>query len=284
MSSNGALIFAHNNANMDYVKLAVYAAERVKRFLNIPVSIATDSRAWLLKAYPDHPFDQIIDVAIESTVSQQKKFHDGTMAFTLGEWKNLSRFRAYDITPYDRTLVIDSDYILNSDILKIAFERDTPFQIYKNSFDLAGWRDTRLFERINQYSIPFYWATVFVFDKNAITQAFFDLVLYIKQNWLYFRVLYGIEPTNFRNDFAFSIAIHLMNGKMDGDFATQLPGTMTYILDRDICLDIKDTTLKFLIEKKDHLGEYLAAKTTGIDVHVMNKASLTRIIDGGYGV
>ena len=283
MSSNGALIFAHNNASMDYVKLAVYAAERVKRFLDIPVSIATDSKAWLLKTYPDHLFDQIIDILPEAG-SQQKKFHDGTIAFTLAEWKNLSRFRAYDITPYDRTLVLDSDYILNSSILKIAFERDTPFQIYKKSFDLAGWRDTKSFQRINQYSIPFYWATVFVFDKNTITQAFFDLVLYIKQNWLYFRVLYAIEPTNFRNDFAFSIAIHLMNGKINGDFATELPGVMTYILDRDICLDIKDASLKFLVEKENHLGEYLAAKIKNVDVHVMNKASLSRIIDGGLGV
>jgi hypothetical protein len=282
--SKGALIFAHNNANMDYVKLAVFAAERIKKFLNVPVSIATDSKSWLLKTYPDHPFDQIIDIAVETSMSQQKKFHDGTMAFTLGEWKNLSRFRAYDVTPYDRTLVLDSDYIINSSILKIAFEKDAPFQIYKKSFDLAGWRDTKQFERINQYSVPFYWATVFAFDKTPVTQAFFDLVLYIKSNWLYFRTLYSIESTTFRNDYSFSIAIHLMNGKISGDFATELPGTMTYILDRDICLDIKDTTLKFLIEKKDHLGEYLAAKTSGIDVHVMNKASLSRIIDGGYGV
>jgi len=284
LSSKGALIFAHNNATMDYVKLAIFAAERVKRFLKVPVSIATDSKAYLLKTFPDHPFDQIIDITPETSTSQQKKFHDGTMAFTLGEWKNLSRFRAYDITPYDRTLVLDSDYIINSSVLQSAFEKDTPFQIYKKSFDLSGWRDTAQFQRINQYSIPFYWATVFVFDKNTITQAFFDLVLYIKSNWLYFRVLYGIEPTNFRNDFAFSIAIHLMNGKMSGDFAIELPGTMTYILDRDICLKIEDTAIQFLIEKKDHLGEYLAAKTQGIDVHIMNKASLSRIIDGGYGV
>ena len=283
MSSKGALIFAHNNANVDYVKLAIFAAERIKKFLNIPVSIATDSKSYLLKQFPDHPFDQIIDVAVEPT-SQHKKFHDGALAFTLGEWKNLSRFRAYDITPYDRTLVIDSDYIISSDILKSAFEKDAPFQLYKKSFDLAGWRDTKSFERINQYSIPFYWATVFVFDKNTITQAFFDLVLYIKQNWLYFRILYSIEPTNFRNDFAFSIAIHLMNGKRDGDFATELPGTMTYILDKDICIDIKDTKFQFLIQKQDHIGEYLAAKTEGIDIHVMNKSSLARIIDGGQGV
>jgi hypothetical protein len=283
LSSNGALIFAHNNPGVDYVKLAVYAANRVKQFLDVPVSIATDSKDWLLSMYPDHPFEHIIEVENEKT-SNHKIFYDGTLDFKPLEWKNLTRFRAYDITPYDKTLVLDSDYILNSSILKLAFDKDTPFQIYRNSMDLAGWRDDSSFIRLNSYSIPFYWATVFVFEKSTITQAFFDLVLYVKSNWLYFRMLYGIEPIAFRNDYAFSIAIHLMNAKIEGGFAVDLPGTMTYILDKDILLEHKDTAMKFLVEKKDHKGEYLAAKTKDIDVHVMNKASLTRIIDGGYGV
>lgn len=280
--SNGALIFAHNNASVDYVKLAVYAAIRVKQFLNIPVSIATDSKDWLLKLFPDHPFDHIIDITTEST--NHKLFYDGSLEFKSLEWKNLSRFRAFDITPYDKTLVLDSDYILNSSILKNCFLRDTPFQIYRHSMDLSGWRDTSSYERLNSYSIPFYWATVFVFEKSAITQAFFDLVYYIKSNWLYFRMLYGIEPTTFRNDYAFSIAIHLMNAKLEGGFASELPGTMTYISDRDILLEHKDSSMKFLVEKEGYKGEYLAAKTVGIDIHVMNKASLTRVIDGGLGV
>jgi hypothetical protein len=75
-----------------------------------------------------------------------------------------------------------------------------------------------------------------------------------------------------------------MNGKTNGEFATELPGTMSYIQDRDILASIEDTKLKMLVEKKDHLGEYLAVKTTGLDVHVMNKMSLTRVIDGGLGV
>jgi hypothetical protein len=55
---------------------------------------------------------------------------------------------------------------------------------------------------------------------------------------------------------------------------------MTYIQDRDVLLNIVDDKMNFLVEKKDHLGEYIAAKTNGIDVHVMNKSSLIRVIDG----
>jgi hypothetical protein len=281
--TQGAVIFAQNNLTVDYIKLAIFAARRVVKHLDIPVSLITDSKEWVLKTYPDHPFDQIIEIPyVEST--QKKKFRDGSLSSKLLDWKNLSRNQVYDLTPYDTTLVLDSDYILNSSVLKIAFDRDYDLQIYRNSFDLALDRSTEEFERINQYSVPFYWATVFVFRKNTITQAFFDLVAYIRANWNYFKILYSIDSVVFRNDFAFSIAIHIMNGKTNGEFAVELPGTMTYISDRDLLVSAEDTKMQFLVEKKDHLGEYLAAKTVDIDVHVMNKLSLSRYIDGGSGV
>lgn len=75
-----------------------------------------------------------------------------------------------------------------------------------------------------------------------------------------------------------------MNGKTNGQFAVELPGKMVYAMDRDILVSIDGNKMKFLIEKKDFLGEYLAAKTTGLDVHVINKLSLSRYIDGGSGV
>ena len=101
---------------------------------------------------------------------------------------------------------------------------------------------------------------------------------------MYFRTLYSISSGTYRNDYAFSIAIHIMNGKTNGDFATELPGTMTYSTDTDLLVSIENNTLKFLIEKENYLGEYILAKTQGIDVHVMNKLSLCRCIDGGLGV
>jgi len=280
--TTGALIFAHNNSNVDYVKIANFAASRVKKFLDIPVSIVTDSPDWLTSTIPDHNFDKVIST--ELTEYNKKDFYDGSLTSKRLEWKNVTRNRAYELTPYDKTLVLDSDYIINSDILKIALKRDDVFQIYRDSFDISGWRDTTYFKRINPYSIPFYWATVFVFQKDPIVEAFFDLVTYIKSNWVYFRMLYSMGSTIFRNDFAFSIAIHIMNGKTNGEFATHLPGIMSYVQDRDLLISINDTDMQFLVEKQNYLGEYIAAKTSGIDVHVMNKMSLSRVIDGGAGV
>lgn len=278
--TTGALIFAQNNTGVDYIQLAVYAASRIKKYLNIPVALATDNIQWLETSYKNHEFDRVIELSRET--SNFKSFYDGAITSKYLEWKNVTRHRSYDITPYDTTLVIDSDYIINSDLLKSALDRDCNFQIYKNSIDLAGWRHQ--YKRINDYSIPFYWATVFVFKKNIVTQAFFDLVSYIKVNWSYFRSLYEINAPMFRNDYAFSIAIHIMNGKTNGDFAIELPGTMIYTLDRDVLVSTDDQKMKFLVEKENHLGEYILSKTTGLDVHVMNKLSLSRYITGGCGV
>jgi hypothetical protein len=280
----GAVIFAHNNKTIDYTKLAVFAAKRIKQHLDIPVSLIIDNRGWLLHAYPDHPFDKVIDSEVESMPSQTKTFFDGSLSREKLEWKNFSRSQIYNLTPYETTLVIDSDYVINSSILKSAFDIDCDLQLYHNTLDLALNRDPTAFKRINQYSIPFYWATVFVFKKNPIMECFFNLIEYIKSNWFYFKTLYSIEAPAYRNDIAFSIAIHIMNGKTNGEFALELPGKMIFAADKDILVSADANKMQFLVEKKDYLGEYTMVKTTGLDVHVMNKFSLSRYIDGGYGV
>ena len=279
----GAVIFAQNNSAIDYVKLAAFAASRVDKFLKIPVTLITDSKSWLLESQPNHVFDQVIEIE-SGTSFHTRRFNDGSLSSKILEWKNLSRSQIYDLTPYDKTLVIDSDYIINSRILAGALTQDSNLQIYKTSFDISSWRSTKDFARINAYSIPFYWATTFVFEKNPTMKTFFDLIEYIKLNWNYFRTLYSIESPTFRNDFAFSIAIHIMNGKTNGCFADELPGKMIYSTDRDILITLDNVDMKFLVEKQDYLGEYTVSKTSGVDVHVMNKQSLTRYIDGGYGV
>ena len=81
MKTVGAVIFAQNNSSIDYVKLAIFAATRIKTFLNIPVSIITDSADWMLTAYPKESaiFDQIIKIENTSTYNQ-KRFNDGTLS------------------------------------------------------------------------------------------------------------------------------------------------------------------------------------------------------------
>jgi hypothetical protein len=255
----------------------------LQKYLNIPVSIATNSKDWLLQSQPDHGFDQIIEIA-NLSIDNYRRFNDGSLASKITDWKNYDRSTVYDLSPYDTTLVIDSDYIINSDFLAPLLRKDDDLQIFKNSCDISGWRSIDEYTNINPYSVEFYWATVFIFKKNKLTETFFRLITYIKENWNYFVTLYNITSPIYRNDFAFSIAIHIMNGNMPGDFATRIPADICFITDRDILISIKNNTMQFLVEKQNYLGEYTAARTDGIDIHVMNKVSLNRFIDGGSGV
>jgi hypothetical protein len=210
---------------------------------------------------------------------QYRQYFDGAMTHKKLKFKNDIRVKSFELSPFDETLVIDCDYLINNNILKYCWEQPHDFLIHKKAVDLSGYRyDPRLIT-ISDKSIDFYWATVFFFRKNKNTEIFFNYLSHVQENWNYYRYIYQIEQGLYRNDFAFSIAIHAMNGYQDGTWAHDLPGKLYYTIDKDILLEHTDTEMKFLIEKEKYRGEYTVMKTKGINVHVMNKFSINRLLN-----
>lgn len=277
--SKGVLLFAQNNPDIDYVQMAIFAADRIKKFLNVSITLATDNRDYIERTYPEkiNVFEHIIDV--NSSYVQKKQFYDGSITNKVLPWKNFTRADAYDISPYDETLIMDVDYILNSDNLNQVWNLESDLAIYKTGYDLAQWRDTSSFEYFNQYTIPFYWATVFYFKKTSLAKSFFKIVQHIRYNWAYYRLLYAIGPSSYRNDYAFSIAIHMLNGSTSSRLISALPGKLYYTRDRDVLVSSKDSSMTILVEKQNHIGEYTLIKIDNLDIHVMNKYSLARCIN-----
>jgi hypothetical protein len=148
--------------------------------------------------------------------------------------------------------------------------------INSKHIDIAQDRDNSEFNRISDYTVDFYWATIFYFEKTDWTKTFFDLCQHIVDNYEYYRFIYQISYPVMRNDFVFSIAIHIMNGFNNKNVPQTLPAEMYYTLDRDELYEVKDDGLVFLIQKKNSLGEYTLAKTTTQNVHIMNKYSFGR--------
>ena len=276
--SKGVFLFAKNNGQLDYVKQAVFLAKRIKKYLNVPVSLATDSPVYLEETYGTDDFDKIIklDYTDERNL---RYFYDGAMSKKKGGFKNANRASAYELSPYDETLLLDTDYIISNNLLESVFESDADFMIYKKSSDISQARNEDEFQKIDDVSVDFYWATVVFFKKTETNKKFFDLVKHIEDEWHHYRRTYQVKSHLFRNDFAFSIAIHIMNGFQPGSFAKELPGTMFYTADLDILWQLDDDEMMFLVGKENYLGEYTTVRTKGLTVHVMNKFSLTRMID-----
>ena len=67
------------------------------------------------------------------------------------------------------------------------------------------------------------WATVIIFKKTDRAKSIFETVKYIKQHYQHFCDLYRIDFRNFRNDYAFSIAVNQVNGHIQQKF---LPGKL----------------------------------------------------------
>ena len=276
--SKGVFLIARNNGHIDYVKQAVFLAKRIKRYLDVPVSVATDSADYLTNTFGTDIFDKIITLDYTNNTNL-RYFFDGSLSKKTASFKNSNRASVYDMSPYDETLLMDTDYVVSNNLLKSCFNSNSDFMIYKKSDDIAKVRDESEFNSISDTGVDFYWATVVFFRKTETNTIFFNLVKHIEEEWNHYRRVYQITSGLFRNDFAFSMAIHIMNGFQSGNFAQELPGKMLYTTDKDILWQLDNDEMMFLVEKKDYLGEYTALKTTGQSIHVMNKFSLGRIID-----
>ena len=184
--SRGVLLFAFNTTQLDYVKIAELSARLINHTLQLPVTIISDND-------------------IKNTLINYKP-GQGTA------WRNGDRYRAYELSPYDETLLIDSDYLmLDSNLLKL-FEQDFDYRIMSGNYSQSGtWPD-----RMGPYGLPYLWATAVLFRKTDKTKMLFDLVGRIQRNYGYYLNLYHIKYGSFRNDYAFTIADNILNGYTQG--------------------------------------------------------------------
>lgn len=280
--NNGILLFAHNNAQIDYGNLAYIAARYAKKNLNVPISLVTDSGTvrWMIenKLSVNDTFNSIIltdDIPIDNF--HIRRFYDGSLSFKKSEFKNNYRAWAYEFSPYENTLVVDVDLLIVNNQLSSIWDSNVDFMINRLSHDLSPDRDNTEFQRVSDRSIDFFWATAFFFRKTEQNKTFFGLCQHIVENYTYYRFVYQINNPLLRNDYIFSIALHMMGGFSNKLYPPPLPINIYHCLDRDELYQVKNSkSFLFLIEKKDHLGEYVLAKTENLNVHIMNKFSINR--------
>ena len=277
--TKGVLLFASNNSSINYVKQAHYLAKRISKYMGLPTSIVTSTD--IESDYPEYvdAFDYILYSNIMHIDATRKRYADGSMYDTTMNFYNKNRARAYNLTPYDQTIVMDTDYIICNDKLNKCFVQQKDLLLYKDATHIGMHEYIPEFERVSDTSIDFYWATVFFFRKTKQTEAFFGLVKHIEENYMHYRNMYQFKTTVFRNDFAFSIAIHILNGYQSGNFAGTLPGKKFFAIDKDLAIDIVDDEIKMLVQKEKRLGEYTGVSLKGSNCHIMNKFSLERVID-----
>ena len=201
--TTGALIFAFNNEHIDYVAMANWSAANIHRHLEIPVCLVTDKQP-----SGGHNFDCVVLVD-HPTGSGTRHFAD------IGEpvtWHNTNRTDAYTLSPWDRTLVLDADYVVATDHLKTILQSNQDFLCYRWASDATNLQHFNDLNYFGHNRMPMWWATVMMFQRSATAELIFDSMNMIRDNWLHYRRLYNNLVSNYRNDHAVTIALNIVNG------------------------------------------------------------------------
>ena len=198
--TTGALIFAYNNEQTDYVAMAAWTAKNIRRHLGIPVALVTD-RPTELK------FEQVI--IQESTSDNGRWFGDYN---TNVKWHNTTRVNAYELTPWKQTLVLDADYVVASNQLTTVLESPQEFLAHRWAYDITGLNDFNGLNYFGSNRMPMWWATVMMFRRSDHAQLIFETMTMIRDNWTHYRNIYKNSSGTYRNDHALSIALGVVNG------------------------------------------------------------------------
>ena len=279
--SKGIIIFAQNNEYVDYAQQACACAGYARKNLSLVDEICLVTNTETLESKKDlinEYFDNII-VTDAFQPENVRLFKDTIDNTEYASFKNMSRSEVYALSPYDETLVIDSDYFIMNNVLDQVWGSDNDVMINCKYRDVSE-RHKEHIEYLDNFSIPMYWATVFYFKKSDFAENLFTLVSHIKHNYKYYYYLYNCSGNLYRNDFAFSMALHILNGSVAFDVPSLPIEYLNNSFDLDDIFRINShNDIIMYCADAERVAAHLLSRFTNTDLHVMNKKAIGRFID-----
>lgn len=261
--TTGALIFAFNNSDLDYVNMAIHCATRVRRHLDIPITLVTNQDV------VNSVFDRVL--VVEPNAPGTRFFSDLEKTVS---WYNANRTDAYVLSPYDNTLVLDADYVVCSNQLRTLFDLDQDFLCHRWAYDVTGQSDYRGLNWFGRHQMPMSWATVMYFKKSTFSRLVFDMMNMVKNNWNHYRLIYGTGRSSYRNDHALSIALNTVNGHQG--YHGAIPWQLANVDPAHGLTQISPDSFRIEFTTPDKKKKYIT--TNNIDLHVMGKQQLESLI------
>jgi len=281
-------MFAHNNSEIDYFRLAVVNALLIQKNTGIKnITVVTDP--FSLKHGESTLGKRLIKKAINNliVVEKDKNFKERNLRLYKDtshiakhlQFYNVNRCDAYDISPYEETVLVDVDYLILSNTLNQCWGHHNELMMNWKFQDIMYERKDPSLKRLYDMGITMYWATVVYFRKTEYCKSFFNIVKHVKNNPQFYKDLYKWQGTLYRNDYSFSIAAHMMSGFVDKGIP-QLPTTLYKSFDTDdIHSAVDKNTVIMYLEKPRSPGDFMLTKWQGIDLHIMNKWAINRVSD-----
>jgi hypothetical protein len=245
--SKGYVILAQNNSKDDYVSMASACAFSIKatqsRVNN--VTLITD----VVDAVPYHyreAFDQILPI---------EWFDDAYKS----EWKVENRWKLYHQTPYEETVILDSDMLFLSDVshwwdyMEKNFDLLITDKVFTYRNELI--KDSYYRKIFKDNNLPNCYSAFTYFKKTDLAKEFWSLIELIVKNWKEFFQVFLPEsrPKHLSIDVAFALAVKIM-GIEDQIFSSFDYPTFTHMKSRD------QGWREYSDNWMDHAGSYMNDK------------------------
>jgi hypothetical protein len=263
----GALLFAFNSPKYNYYEMAVATAKRINHFLGLPVTIVTDNDS--LPKKQSYIFDNVILADADKTNKRD-----------WGVWYNKGRYRAYQFSPYAETILLDTDYMVNSDKLLKTFDLPTDFCCHNKTSFLMNPDSEQ--EVLSAYSCETLWATVITFKKTKRAKQIFECLGMVQNNFDHYANIHGFISATFRNDYGLTLATRIVNGHTT-PFEDVIPWNLLHVgkntsvyKNNDDEFNTEYTVMFDNWNKGKIRKEYITIKD--MDFHMMNKENFMELI------
>ena len=286
LEPRGICFFAYNNDQLDYVKMALAAGKYAKQNLKLPVCLITDegSASWLEESQPKQLVSEVFDYIIitnDEMRSNHRRHFDSPWTEFKAQFNNSNKHKIYEYSPFEKTLLLDIDYIVKTDVLLKYFDSDYPVSMFDNATTIRNELPANEERFLYDAGIKMWWSTVVYFDRSDFSKMFFDTWAHVADNYDFYQYLYNFPNKLFRTDYCVSIAVHILSGMQDTqEYLGNFDNTaLVNVSQKDDIVETKNTNEWIIIaHDQKEVWKNILVNTHNQNIHVMNKRALGRVI------
>ena len=250
----GFLLYNIPSPTVDYSKIAAICVQHLKHYMpNIPIAVCGQ-----------HVVGCDVHIPIKNVADNKRAFvHKGN---TLNEiWYNLTRDRSLDVTPFERTVLLDSDYIVQSNQLQLLLECASPIMMYDRIFNIK--ENLVEVDYLGDSNVTLKWATVLAFDHSEISYELFSLWKKVITNYKYYALLYKWKTDGtVWNDKAITVALQQLTKYSNAEGQYIIPWCHPFA---SFKCDVDHIGLDKIV-----LSDVKGSYQVHTDVHILNKKSI----------
>jgi hypothetical protein len=204
-NSRGYLVIAQNSPDVDYLTQAYALALNLKltqsSVNNLSVCVDAETKKYITQKHKN-VFDHIIDIPWGDAAQEHN-------------WKIHNKWKYYHMTPYDETVVLDTDMIFPGDVSHwwpMLSENDVWFTTHVRTYRteiVSGDYYRKYFVANN---LPNLYTAFFYFKKSELATELFAMTEIVFQHWERFFFMYMPHgnPGRLSGDVAYALAAKLL--------------------------------------------------------------------------